>query len=389
MLSLISSSAVNARADLWGDLLKVARAAASAMRDAGRTAAPPDATTADAANATDPAPPQARDDRRKSDDAPTRSSGGETPDEAAADAKAQEEFLKAQADLVDAIVDGKPLDAVSALIKGAGAQLERVLRPGIARAARPILAVKVSPKDRDASMQPPQVTVVNPGAFKGDLVYFVNGIGVTKDAALAEATALANRVERPVGLIYNATNGIPADLTEAIYDRTWPLVVPLVGQLVQANSTTRQVAHLIYHAKKRISIVSHSQGSIIVRNAVLMANTYTGGKAKDRVTWVATALPLHDEEICPKPDRFRGLANADDTLCQFVGLRLKPEKIDGDAIAAHDFANAYVNEIRPEDVRAKLANHSTSCTSCNTPGGMHTVRMVSLPSALWRTPRGT
>jgi hypothetical protein len=344
LVSLLSFAAVRARADLFGDLIKAARTAASTLFEASGAAAEQGRGAAGAPSRGDPAPVQTRDDSKPKD-------LEQTPEEAAADAKMQQDFLKAQADLVDAIVDGKPLDAVSALLAGAAAGLERVLRPGVAAVARPILPMKIPARDRDASMQAPKVTVVNPGSFLGDLVYFVNGINVTRDAALAEATALANRIQRPVGLIYNVTNGVGADLTEATYDRTWPLLVPLVGRLTQANSTTRQVAHLIYHANKQISIVSHSQGCIIVRNALLMANTYTAGKAKDRIAWVATALPLHDEEISPRPKRFRGLVNPDDTLCQFVGLRLKPERLDGDAAKAHDFESAYLNEVRAEDLR--------------------------------------
>jgi len=324
--------------------MKAAAKAASVVLDSTKAAVEQAAQPPAGSNGDDPKPVQGGNQ-------PKPAGVDQTPGEDAADAKAQEEFLKAQADLVDAIVAGKPLDAVTALIAGAGAQLGRVVRPGLAAKLRPILPLNVSPPDRDASMQPPKVTVVNPGNFQGDLVYFVNGVDVTRESALNEAKALAARIQRPVGLIYNVTNGIALDLTEATYDRTWPLVVPVLGHIVQANSTTRQVAHLIYHAKKRISIVSHSQGCIIVRNALLMANTYTGGKAKDRITWVATALPLRDEEVCPKPDRFRGLVNPDDTVCQLVGLRLKPEKLDGDAAAAHDFVTAYVDEIRPEDVR--------------------------------------
>jgi len=343
-VSLLPITTATAGADLFGDLLKVAKKAALVALDSAEAAVEQAAKPAATPDGDDPKPVQTGDE-------PKPKGVEQTPDEAAADAKAQQDFLKAHADLVDAIITGKPLDAVNAIIAGTGALLDRVLRPGMAAALRPILALKVSPRDRDASMQAPKITVVNPGDFKGDLVYFVNGVDITRESALTEAKALAARIQRPVGLIYNVTNGIAADLTEATYDRTWPLVVPVVGQLVQANSTTRQVAHLIYHAGKRISIVSHSQGCIIVRNALLMANTYTGGKAKDRITWVATALPLRDEEVCPKPDRFRGLVNPDDTVCQFVGLRLKPEKLDGDAGKAHDFVTAYVNEINPEDVR--------------------------------------
>ena len=343
-VSLLPFTAASARADLLGELLKVARQAASVVLESAESAVEQAAQPPATQDGGNPKPGQ-------TGDQPKTAGAEQTPEEAAADAKAQQEFLKSNADFVNAIIAGKPLDAVNAIIQGTGALLDRVLRPGVTAALRPVLALKVSPRNRDASMQAPTVTVVNPGDFKGDLVYFVNGVNITRESALTEAKALAARIQRPVGLIYNVTNGIAADLTEATYDRTWPFVVPVVGQLVQANSTTRQVAHLIYHAGKRIAIVSHSQGCIIVRNALLMANTFTGGKAKDRVTWVATGLPLRDEEVCPKPDRFRRLVNPDDTFCQFVGLRLKPEKLDVDAFATHDFVTGYVHEINPEDVR--------------------------------------
>ncbi len=360
-LSLLSFAAATARADLFGDLKKLAKEAATAMLEKAKATAEQAAEKSATGNSSDRSPVQAGAQIKPPDSDQTKPAGAGQPGssdaeqsaaEAAADAKAQREFLKAQSDLIDAIFDGKPLDAVSALIAGAGAQIDRLLRPKLAEIARPILPMKISPEDRDASMQPPRVTVVNPGNFAGDLVYFVNGINVKRAAALKEAEALANRIQRPVGLIYNVTNGVAADLAEATYDRTWPLVTPHLGRLVQANSTTRQVAHLIDHANKRIAIVSHSQGCIIVRNALLMANTYTGGKAKDQVIWVATALPLRDEEISPKPARFRGVTNPDDTVCQLIGLRLQPDKLDWEnSCAAHDFVTAYLDKIRPEDVR--------------------------------------
>jgi hypothetical protein len=345
-VSLVPFAADSVKADLFSNLVNVAEQAAPALLDAAETAVEQAGNSSASADGNDPQTQEQKDQPAKS----TRDD--QTPDEAADDAKAQRELLKAGADVLDALIDGKPLDAVTALIAGAGAQLDRVLRPGIAAAARPILPMNVPQRDRDASMQAPKVTVVNPGNFQGDVVYFVNGIDVTRESALKEAGALAKRIQRPVGLIYNVTDGVPADLTEATYDRTWPLVVPVMPRLIQGNSTTRQVAHLIYHAQKPIAIVSHSQGCIIVRNALLMANTYTGGKAKDRIIWVATALPLRDEEISPKPARFRGITNRDDTVCQLIGFRLEPDKIDWiDACAAHDFATAYLDQVRPEDLR--------------------------------------
>jgi hypothetical protein len=361
VLCLLSFAATNARADLFGDLKKLAKDAATAMLEQAKATAEQAAEKSAAGNSSDRRPVQVGEQIKPPGGDQTKPSGAGQPgssdaeqsaEEAAADAKAQREFLKAQSDLIDAIFDGKPLDAVSAIIAGAGAQIDRLLRPKLAEIARPILPMKISPEDRDASMQPPRVTVVNPGNFRGDLVYFVNGIDVTKSTALKQAEALANRIQRPVGLIYNVTNGVAADLAEATYDRTWPLVTPHLGRLVQADSTTRQVAHLIFHTTKPIAIVSHSQGCIIVRNALLMANTYTGGKAKDKVIWVATALPLRDEEISPKPARFRGVTNPDDTVCQLIGLRLQPDKLDWENCnTAHDFVTAYLGKVRPDDLR--------------------------------------
>jgi hypothetical protein len=46
------------------------------------------------------------------------------------------------------------------------------------------------------------------------------------------------------------------------------------------------------------------------------------------------------------------VTNADDTVCQLIGLRLQPDKLDWeDACAAHDFAASYLDKIRPEDLR--------------------------------------
>jgi hypothetical protein len=344
-VSLVGSAAANARADLFGALLKLAREAASATLDPSTPALAAATEPAAAANHDDSKPAQAGQENKPA-------AGEQSPEEAAADAKAQAEFLKAGADVIDALFAGKPLDAVTALIAGTGAKLDRLLGPGIAAVTQPTLPMKIAPQDRDASMQSPTVTVVNPGDFRGDLVYFVNGVDVTRELALKQAEALARRINRPVGLIYNVTNGVAADLAESTYDRAWPLVAPLLPKLIQANNTTRQVAHLLDHATKPIAIVSHSQGCIIVRNALLMANTFTGGKAKDRLIWVATAMPLRDEEVCPKPARFRGITNRDDTVCQLIGLRLAPDKIDWEnACATHDFVKGYLDEIKPQDLR--------------------------------------
>ena len=278
----------------------------------------------------------------------------QAPKAIVAEVKVHIDFLKAQADLVNAVVTGNAEKAAEAIVAATSAEVKRAINPGVVPVLQPFISPLVPSGLREATMQPPDVHgfLTDPGQFGGEPVYYVNGMDTPREKAEKEAIALATQISRPVRLIYNSTNGFAADLTEAAYDRSWPFLVPVVGQLVQANDTTRQAAHLIYHSKIRVSIVSHSQGCLIIRNALMMANAYTGGHAKNRVTWVATGLPLRDEEIYPKPDRFRTLANTDDTICQSIGLQLNPEKFTSqNAGIAHDFIDAYVGQIRSEDLR--------------------------------------
>jgi len=190
----------------------------------------------------------------------------------------------------------------------------------------------------------------------GKEVYYVNGILTERHTAENEADVLAVLLHRPVWLIHNPTfwvnrgpNGWTGswnmwdDLSEAVYDRTWPetlgagvklwpVPTPLgAGRtgvaglpFTQLNTTTRQLTHLLYHANEPISIVSHSQGCLQLRNASLTTALFRGQDwIKKNLMWVATGLPLSDVEIWPWP-KFKGLVNAGDTVAQVIGLQGGP-----------------------------------------------------------------
>jgi hypothetical protein len=225
-------------------------------------------------------------------------------------------------------------------------------------------------------------------------IYYVNGILTDLSKAFSEANVLSCQTSRPVGLIYNRSHaegpiivpghtGTPQaidDLNEAIYDRLWPytlgsgadlgeaadiastinsllsevLKIPVTGTskgvpFTQLNPTTRQVTHLVYHATQPLTLVSHSQGNLIVRNAILTAG-FLGReewlRRDENMTWVGTGVPLTDHEFWPiAPDDLRTHDN--DCVASIVGMRGNVDP--GCSTVSHDFIQGeYVYEITAE-----------------------------------------
>jgi len=240
------------------------------------------------------------------------------------------------------------------------------------------LADKIEVKEiyRFLNSLPPSAFMEEPKALKpagsryfGRPVYFINGIWTTEEKARETAKKLADQVERPVHLIYNpssfnppdhrtGTPGIFDDIAEAACDRIWPLVTctmqpALFGLLgvehVQANVTTRQVTHVLYHAEEPVSVVSHSQGCIIVRNACFALFLLRNGrKLPPDFAWVATGSPLNDREIWPKPCHYRPIRDPNDPVVKFLGLEgwsdADPLRIE----FHHNFVRYYLTEITPQ-----------------------------------------
>ncbi|GEM_PF-1398276 len=207
--------------------------------------------------------------------------------------------------------------------------------------------------------------------YSGEPVYFINGIWNGIDDASESAEALARHLKRPVSLIYNPSawrppsfrTGTPyvlSDIAEAAYDRAWPLQVLATNPAddseildkkkpIQLNATSRMVAHLLCHSDKPVSIVSHSQGCIIVRNACF--TLFLMGmkdKLKDNLAWVSTANPLNDNEVWPVPNKYESLIHPGDPLPRLLGFEgwdtVDPRVLNFE----HGFQDNYLDKIAPD-----------------------------------------
>jgi hypothetical protein len=215
------------------------------------------------------------------------------------------------------------------------------------------LASPIGESERDRFLEKPDLLMINPGKYSGETVYFINGMATPRERAEGEARELSDQLKQPVMLLYNPTAihgtsgiahdaGLALDVAEAVSERSWPLTK--AG--LQPDEPTRQLAWVFVHAPAdaRISVVSHSQGCLIVRNALVLASRM-GGNVADRMEWVATGLPLRDEEILPRPARLQVIAHAADPVSQSIGMRLDPREFTRQKMEAH-FFSGYVCEVQ-------------------------------------------
>jgi hypothetical protein len=205
--------------------------------------------------------------------------------------------------------------------------------------------------------------------YSGEPVYFVNGIWTDQEKATSAANELSQHLQRPVSLIYNpsvvnppefrtGTPGINSDLLEAAYDTIWPLLsctlppkqLTALGRgSVQANSTTRRITSLLYHANKRLSIVSHSQGCIIVRNACFALFLLGRGQwISEQLAWVATGLPLEPNEVWPQPTRYTSLVDDNDPVGRILRFNDLGNIQTSLILFHHGFVDHYIKAIEPE-----------------------------------------
>jgi len=198
-------------------------------------------------------------------------------------------------------------------------------------------------------IESPQVELVQQGATTGEPLYYVNGIWTSHQDAVAAAVAISQKFNRPVGLLYCPTIDHSTDLVNATYDRLW-LYLPLIPGLGQQTRTTRQLAGLFSHHKGPLTIITHSRGCLIARNALIIANSYTGGKTAGNIHWVAAGMPLRDDEVFPKAAKFKALLNKDDLVSQLAGLNLDPNNLPYNANHAHEFISNYLTQISESDL---------------------------------------
>ena len=206
-------------------------------------------------------------------------------------------------------------------------------------------------------VEPANLILVDPlqaAGLEREPVYYVNGPWRTRAQAVEEANQLARQMKQPVWLLYNATIddpehvnredylrllshllffGLPvpenlvdatlegadlvnvegldkkklADVAEAQWDSRWydwmsqAPTVELAGRKEQVfphqhNAATRQLASVLLEADGPLTVVTHSQGGLIFRNASLIASQLSDTEwSKRRITWRWIALPLAEK----------------------------------------------------------------------------------------------
>lgn len=104
--------------------------------------------------------------------------------------------------------------------------------------------------------------VPNNGKASGELLIAVNGIMTRKDLQFADLQDLANKTGASVIGIHNSTDGLWTDLAQCLADKLE------IGRNPPVDTT----ANLLYKAiqtGRRLSLVGHSQGALILSRALL------------------------------------------------------------------------------------------------------------------------
>jgi len=201
----------------------------------------------------------------------------------------------------------------------------------------------------------PQLPTI--GALNGSRpVYFVPGALTTAADADGIGRKLADQLHRPIVVVANPTwiegdTGTPnhgTDLAEFYYDIAWPqMATRFLGQLsaeqfsdvvnsagaaganrLQANPTSRLVATILHSSSGPVDIVTHSQGSAIVRNAcVAMELLGESHVVSDRLRWIACGSPVLEHELPVRPASFVSLWHPSDLSRDYLLGRSDPDSV--------------------------------------------------------------
>ncbi|BBM86269.1 hypothetical protein [Candidatus Uabimicrobium amorphum] len=209
----------------------------------------------------------------------------------------------------------------------------------------------------------------------GHIIYYVNGVLTTKTKAQISMRKLADSLQHPINVIYNQSQEDPKgyntgnkfyalDFTETLSDLAWynlnlfeKLTVSITDldlrkapdKIYVSNYCTRRVARLMYEKAKQsepMTIISHSQGCAIVRNACFIMQILGYRPwVKKHLRWVAVGSPVNENLNHPRPPkdvRYYRLVDNDDPVVNFVG-KSGPPSFDLDA---HDFNETYLPRLK-------------------------------------------
>ena len=111
----------------------------------------------------------------------------------------------------------------------------------------------------------------------GNVTVYVNGVLTSLDVHRKAAQQLADQLEKPVVGIYNASDGL-GDFAQCVQDKIG------VAGLGTKNAATRTLVGVVQRHGAGLHIVAHSQGSIIVSEALRLARDGDSAKKQPGVS---------------------------------------------------------------------------------------------------------
>jgi hypothetical protein len=160
-------------------------------------------------------------------------------------------------------------------------------------------------------------------------IYFVNGLWNTEKKANAFAkrlqtqlvdTTKSSKKKWRIRLVYNDHDGYVQDLLEAMIDKTWVYPYPIT------NQTTLALLSILYNGKaekRPIGIIGHSQGTLIICNAIFQFSKTSEQHAKylkENVRIILSSPMIHDSSVSKleKLVTYCELRHDDDKVSKYV-----------------------------------------------------------------------
>jgi hypothetical protein len=174
----------------------------------------------------------------------------------------------------------------------------------------------------DGWFQTIRATVFDVGSHDNDdeVWFFVNGFATRRALATRNALLLAKMFKRKITVVHNPSHGVPVDLFECIYERTFNINCPISNELYE------QVFKALT-LKKKVKVIGHSQGGIIIGRTLLMLKALEGVTEPDffKNLEVFTFASASDEDVQVAGAFQEHFANSDDFVARVGVIYVWPD----------------------------------------------------------------
>ncbi len=150
---------------------------------------------------------------------------------------------------------------------------------------------------------------------KDEVWIFVNGICTDRNLAIFNARCLSELFERTITVTHNATHGIVSDLVECAFERTLDAFCNV------SRTVYREVVDELFKGK-RVKLIGHSQGGIIVERVLKQLKHMELGIFKN--IEIYTFGSGADEAVAVKGVKQEHFANTDDFVSR-IGVLSFPQ----------------------------------------------------------------